>query len=79
MLIHLTWCLQESLSNPGGLSVSSMKAVNASYISSVFLKYSIENSTSENLEDLYLSLDESETVQSNICKGNSSNMLIHFF
>ncbi|CAI9287232.1 unnamed protein product [Lactuca saligna] len=78
MLIHLTWCLQESLSNPGVLSVASMKAVNASYISSVFLKYSIENSTSENLEDLYLSLDESETVQSNIRKDESIiSMVMH--
>ncbi|KAL4588418.1 hypothetical protein LXL04_001306 [Taraxacum kok-saghyz] len=71
MLIHLTRCLQESLSNPGVLSVASVKAVNASYISSIFLKYLIENSTSENLEELYLSLNESETVQSNIRKDES--------
>ncbi|KAI3815432.1 hypothetical protein L1987_15099 [Smallanthus sonchifolius] len=70
ILILLTWCLQESLSNPDVLSVASVKAVNASYISSVFLKYSIENS--ENLEDLYLSLDESETVPNGIRKVDIS-------
>ncbi|KAI7756147.1 hypothetical protein M8C21_023994 [Ambrosia artemisiifolia] len=78
ILIHLTWCLQESLSNPDVLSVASMKAVNASYISSVFLKYLIENLNSENLDDLYLSLDESETIPNNIRKDESIiNMVMH--
>ncbi|KAJ0681748.1 putative dymeclin [Helianthus annuus] len=78
ILIHLTWCLQESLSNPDVLSVASMKAVNASYISSVFLKYSIENLNSQNLDDLYLSLDDSETPPTNIRKDESViNMVMH--
>ncbi|XP_071717720.1 uncharacterized protein [Rutidosis leptorrhynchoides] len=68
ILIHLTWCLQESLSTPGVLSAASMKAVNASYISSVFLKYSIENLNSDNFEGLYLSLDDNETIPNNIHK-----------
>ncbi|KAK9070950.1 hypothetical protein SSX86_009518 [Deinandra increscens subsp. villosa] len=78
ILVHLTWCLQESLSNPDVSSVATMKAVNASYISSVFLKYSIENLKSENLEDLYLSLDESETIPNNIRKDESIiDMVMH--
>ncbi|KAD6795500.1 hypothetical protein E3N88_06396 [Mikania micrantha] len=78
ILVHLAWCLQESLSNPDVLSVALMKAVNASYISSVFLKYSIENLKSENPEDLYLSLDESETIPNNIRKDESIiNMVMH--
>nr|XP_043626405.1 dymeclin [Erigeron canadensis] len=78
ILIHLTWCLQELLSTPNAPSAASMKAVNASYISSVFLKYSIENLKSENLEDLYLSLDENETLPDNIQKGESViNMVVH--
>lgn len=78
ILIHLTWCLQESLSTPDVLSAASMRAVKASYISSVFLKYSIENLKSENLEDLYLSLDENETIPNNIRKDESIiNMVMH--
>ncbi|XP_076924201.1 uncharacterized protein LOC143586561 [Bidens hawaiensis] len=78
ILIHLSRCLQECVSNPDVISAASMKAVNASYISSVFLKYLIENLNSENLEDLYLSLDESEPVPSNIHKDESIiNMVMH--
>ncbi|XP_071691533.1 uncharacterized protein [Rutidosis leptorrhynchoides] len=78
LLIHLTWCLQESLSTRSVLSVASMKAVNASYISSVFLKYSIENLNSENLEDLCLSLDDDETIPDKIHKDESViNMAMH--
>ena len=47
------------------------KAVNAVYISSVFLKYLIENAKSENIEELHLSLDESEATQNNFSSGNS--------
>ncbi|XP_024979605.1 dymeclin isoform X2 [Cynara cardunculus var. scolymus] len=78
LLIHLTWCLQASLSTPDVQSVASIKAVNASYIASVFLKYSIEDLKSENLEDLNLSLDENEAIQHDIGKDESIiNMVMH--
>ncbi|XP_076960317.1 uncharacterized protein LOC143636638 [Bidens hawaiensis] len=78
ILIHLSRCLQECVSNPDVISAASMKAVNASYISSVFLRYLIENLNSENLDDLYLSLDESEQVPNNIHKDESIiNMVMH--
>ncbi|KAK6117208.1 hypothetical protein DH2020_049087 [Rehmannia glutinosa] len=40
-------------------------ALNASFISSVFLKYLIENSKSDNFEELYLLLDESDPLPNN--------------
>lgn len=48
-----------------------MKAINAVYISSVFLKYLIENAQSNNIEDLCLSLDESEPVPDGFIRGIS--------
>ncbi|KAF2284286.1 hypothetical protein GH714_020237 [Hevea brasiliensis] len=62
ILIHLAQCLQNSISTSGAPSPIYMKAVNAVYISSVFLKYLIENVQNNNSEDLYLSLDEREPV-----------------
>jgi len=43
-----------------GSSVNYTKAVNATYISSVFLKFVIENSKSDTFEELCLSLNEAE-------------------
>ncbi|CAH8390496.1 unnamed protein product [Eruca vesicaria subsp. sativa] len=65
LLIHLSWCLQELLqaSDDDDQKGSIYKrAVNATYISSVFLKYLIENGKSDSLEELHLSLDDSEPV-----------------
>ncbi|KAF8369494.1 hypothetical protein HHK36_032488 [Tetracentron sinense] len=62
ILIHLVRCLQESVSTSGGPSTVHMKAVNATYISSVFLKYFFENAKSDNFEELYLSLDDGEAA-----------------
>ncbi|KAJ0966427.1 hypothetical protein J5N97_027565 [Dioscorea zingiberensis] len=58
VLIHLVLCLQASMSSSAASSASYTRAVNATYISSVFLKYIIENSKSEKFEDLCLNLDE---------------------
>lgn len=62
ILVHLTWALEECVSgagiNPGAL----VKARNALYVSSVFLKYLIENSRSNNFEELHLTLDASESI-----------------
>lgn len=71
ILIHLGKCLQECISTSGVPSTVYTKAVNAVYISSVFLKYLIENAKSENIEELHLSLDESEVIQNNFPAGNS--------
>ncbi|KAI6693314.1 hypothetical protein NL676_021024 [Syzygium grande] len=62
ILIHLAWCLEERTSTSGVTSSVSLKATNALFISSVFLKHLIENAKSDNLEELCLSLDESEPI-----------------
>ncbi|RID40173.1 hypothetical protein BRARA_J00236 [Brassica rapa] len=64
LLIHLSWCLQELLQDSDDDQASSIykRAVNATYISSVFLKHLIENGKSDSLEELHLSLDDSEPV-----------------
>ncbi|ESQ36507.1 hypothetical protein EUTSA_v10006925mg [Eutrema salsugineum] len=62
LLIHLSWCLQELLEASDAQASIYKKAVNATYISSVFLKHLIENGKSDSLEELHLSLDESEPV-----------------
>ncbi|KAJ0035372.1 hypothetical protein Pint_24740 [Pistacia integerrima] len=62
ILIHLTQCLQESISSSGTQSTAYTKAINAVYISSVFLKYLIENAQSDNFDELHLSLAESEPI-----------------
>lgn len=59
-LIHLSWSLEECILS--SVSTAYTRALNALYISSVFLKYLIENSKSQNFEELYLSLDESEAI-----------------
>lgn len=82
ILIHLAWCLQECFSTSGVPPSSYMKAINATYISSVFLKYLIENAKTDTFEELYLSLDQSEAVPSNFSQGDSLapyNGLFAFF
>ncbi|XP_058105313.1 uncharacterized protein LOC131248852 [Magnolia sinica] len=71
ILIHLVWCLQESMSTSAGSSTVSMKAMNAAYISSIFLKYLIENAKSDNFEELYPFLDEGEAAQHGFPKDQS--------
>lgn len=70
-LIHLAWCLQELISDTGVPSSASTKAINAMYISSVFLKYLIENAKSDTCEELYLSLNESEELPNNFLLDQS--------
>ncbi|KAL2469817.1 Dymeclin [Abeliophyllum distichum] len=76
ILLHLAWCLQECVSTSGVPSPAFAKALNALYVSSVFLKYLIENAKSENFEELYLSLDESEAIPNNFSKGEDIAYLI---
>ncbi|KAF3497746.1 hypothetical protein DY000_02051843 [Brassica cretica] len=66
LLIHLSWCLQELLqasSSDDAHSSLYKKAVNATYISSLFLKHLIENGK---IEEFRLSLDESEPVPNGV-------------
>ncbi|KAJ4828586.1 hypothetical protein Tsubulata_019592 [Turnera subulata] len=78
ILIHLAWCLQESVTAAGAPSEAYDKAVNAVYISSVFLKYLIENAQSNNVEELYLSLDPTEPLPENFTLGQSiENLVMH--
>lgn len=75
LLIHLSWCLQELLQassdddDDDAHSSLYKKALNATYISSLFLKHLIENGKSE---ELHLSLDESEPVPHGFVMGNYS-------
>ncbi|XWS13717.1 hypothetical protein CRYUN_Cryun36dG0061800 [Craigia yunnanensis] len=79
ILIHLSWCLQEAIRTSGVPSPVYMKAVNAVYISSVFLKYIIENSQSDIIEEeLCLSLNENEPVPKDFVTDQSiENLVMH--
>nr|GMD74145.1 dymeclin isoform X1 [Ipomoea batatas]GMD75775.1 dymeclin isoform X1 [Ipomoea batatas]GMD79313.1 dymeclin isoform X1 [Ipomoea batatas] len=70
ILVHLSWCLQECVSSSDVPSLSFMKALNAVYISSIFLKYLIENANTDNFEELYISLNESEEIPHNLSTGD---------
>ncbi|KAL3812564.1 hypothetical protein ACJIZ3_013832 [Penstemon smallii] len=76
ILIHLAWCLQECVSASGVASPAFSKALNAVFVSSVFLKYLIENAKNDNFEELYLSLGETEPVPNNISKGEDVESFI---
>uniref|UniRef100_A0A803N119 Dymeclin n=1 Tax=Chenopodium quinoa TaxID=63459 RepID=A0A803N119_CHEQI len=60
LLVHLSYCLQDCISCPGAPSITFTKALNAAYLSSVFLTHTIENSKTGNFEELHLSLDNHE-------------------
>ncbi|CAA0823037.1 Unknown protein [Striga hermonthica] len=76
ILIHLAWCLQESVSASDMVSLAFSKAVNALFVSFVFLKYLIETSKSDEFEELYLSLDETDSLPSNFPKDQNVENLI---
>ncbi|KAG8370268.1 hypothetical protein BUALT_Bualt14G0099200 [Buddleja alternifolia] len=78
LLIHLAWCLQECVSTSDVTSPAFSKALNGLFVSSVFLKYLIENNKSDNFEELYLSLDETEPLPDNISKGQDVENLIMY-
>ncbi|KAL1543304.1 dymeclin-like [Salvia divinorum] len=78
ILINLVWCLQECVSASDMESTAFSKALNALFISSVFLKYLIENTRSDNYEELYLSLDETDHVPNNFLKGQHVGSLVMF-
>ncbi|XP_010279248.1 PREDICTED: uncharacterized protein LOC104613221 [Nelumbo nucifera] len=65
-LIHLVGCLQEPLSTSAGPLIVYTKAVNAAHPSSVFLKYLVDNSKSDNFNEFYRTLDGGEVATENI-------------
>ena len=67
ILVHLVQSLQECQAQLSTTSAS--KAINAAYISSIFLKYFIENAKTHNFGDLYLDIDEDETKPEELSKG----------
>lgn len=69
ILIHLAWCLQECVSASDVASPAFTKALNALFVSSVFLKYLIENTRSDNFEELHLSLGERDPVPNDFSEG----------
>ncbi|KAL0376655.1 UNVERIFIED_CONTAM: Dymeclin [Sesamum calycinum] len=74
ILIHLAWCLEDCVSAADVTSLAFSKALNALFVSSVFLKYLIENSKTDDFEELYLSLDETEPVPHDFSKvGEGGN------
>ncbi|CAA0829092.1 Unknown protein [Striga hermonthica] len=68
ILIHLAWCLQDCSASDVP-SPAYPKALNALFMLSVFLKNLIENAKSDNFEELYLSLGETEPTPTNFSKG----------
>ncbi|KAK1395267.1 Dymeclin [Heracleum sosnowskyi] len=75
ILIHLAWCLQALVGTSGVQSEALTKAVNALHISSVFLQYLIENAKGNTNEELYLSMDDSESLPDNFPRDQS---IAHF-
>ncbi|GMH08470.1 hypothetical protein Nepgr_010310 [Nepenthes gracilis] len=71
ILIHLACCLQDCISASGTPSSAYTKAVNAAYLSSIFLKYIIENAKSDDFAELHFCLDENEAVLSGLPKDKS--------
>ncbi|KAL0388542.1 UNVERIFIED_CONTAM: Dymeclin [Sesamum radiatum] len=76
ILIHLAWCLEDCVSAADVTSLAFSKALNALFVSSVFLKYLIENSKTDDFEELYLSLDETEPVPHDFSKGQHVENLV---
>lgn len=78
ILIHLAWCLQALVGTSGVQSEALSKAVNALHISSVFLKYLIENAKGNTYEELYLSMDDSEALPDSFPRGMYLDSLFIF-
>ncbi|CAO2832053.1 unnamed protein product [Amaranthus hypochondriacus] len=59
LLLHFAICLQDCMSS-NALSITYTKALNATYLSSIFLTHLIENSKTGNIDELNLALNDSE-------------------
>ncbi|PWZ30063.1 Dymeclin [Zea mays] len=71
ILIHLVWCLQECTSTTSVSSVVYRRAINAAYISSIFLKFIIENAKTDSWQELCLVIDRSEKGLENFPAENT--------
>ncbi|CAO2182735.1 unnamed protein product [Urochloa humidicola] len=71
ILIHLVWCLQECTSTTSVSSVVYRRAINAAYISSIFLKFIIENAKADNWQELSLDIDKNEKGMENFPAENT--------
>ncbi|KAH9298090.1 hypothetical protein KI387_029772 [Taxus chinensis] len=61
LLVHLVWSLQETITATSGARADYAKAINATRLSSAFLKYLIENSNGDNFEEsLFLILTDTD-------------------
>jgi dymeclin len=69
LLVHLVWCLQDAMSASDGSISSYKKAINASYIASIFLKFMIENTKTYTWEELCLDIDRTDIGLENFPKG----------
>ena len=59
LLLHFAICLQDCMSSDAP-SITYTKALNATYLSSIFLTHLIENSKTGSIEELNLALNDSE-------------------
>ncbi|KAK7279271.1 hypothetical protein RJT34_24318 [Clitoria ternatea] len=75
ILFHLACYLQESISTFGEPPLVYEKAVNAVYITSIFLKHLIESSQGGGIE-LYLSLHDNESIPKNILGDQTIENLV---
>ncbi|KAF3774546.1 Dymeclin [Nymphaea thermarum] len=64
IMIILVLCLQELTAVGAATPTLYLKAINGAHISSIFLKYLIENAKSNNFEELYLIIEEEEMHKS---------------
>ncbi|KAL6845239.1 hypothetical protein ACP4OV_024734 [Aristida adscensionis] len=71
ILIHLVWCLQECSSSLSVSKIVYRKAINAAYISSIFLKFIIENAKADNWQELSLDIDTNEKGLENFPSGHT--------
>ncbi|RDX70979.1 Dymeclin [Mucuna pruriens] len=76
ILFHLACCLQESMSTSGASPLVYEKAVNAVYISSIFIKHLIESVHDDNNIHLYLSLEENEAIQKDDLRDQTIENLV---
>ncbi|XP_074559605.1 uncharacterized protein LOC141815558 isoform X1 [Curcuma longa] len=76
ILIHLVWSLEDLLHQSSRPLTSYRKSVNAAYVSSVFLKFIIENAKGKNFEELCLNLDHDEKKQNNLPTDQSIEIFI---
>ncbi|KAK7280069.1 hypothetical protein RJT34_25131 [Clitoria ternatea] len=75
ILFHLACNLQECMSTSGVSPFVYEKAVNAVYISSVFLKHLIESVQGDNVQ-LYLSLDDNEAAHKDVLGDQTIENLV---